>query len=323
MRRWCWAIAVAGVGSLVLGSCTGPAKNEGAARTGASTVPLPAASAASPADYPGLHNVVSYGPDVVSGSVPYGAEGFDTLRGMGVKTIISVDGAAPDVAAAKARGIRYIHLPIGYNGMDHERTMEIARAVKEAEASGPVYIHCHHGKHRSAGAAGAAAVTLGLMTPEEAKARLQVSGTAPNYTGLFRCVEVAHVASAAELEAVGDDFPEVQPPRGIVHTMVEVDEVTDHLKAIEKAGWMVPKDHPDLVPVAEAGRLSDLFRTLGEHESMSSKPEEFRGWLADASRKAAEIEESLAHGGGSPADLSARFKVLSQSCTACHAKYRD
>ncbi len=108
-----------------------------------------------PSEYKGLHNVVSYAPGFMSGSAPEGDEGFETLRQMGVRTIVSVDGAEPDVKLAKAHGLRYIHLPIGYNGMDHTRTLEIAKAVKQAEADGPVYIHCHHGMHRSAGAAGA------------------------------------------------------------------------------------------------------------------------------------------------------------------------
>ena len=51
-----------------------------------------------PRDYPGLHNVVAYHDGYYSGSVPEGAEGFDALAGMGIKTIISVDGAEPDVA---------------------------------------------------------------------------------------------------------------------------------------------------------------------------------------------------------------------------------
>jgi protein tyrosine phosphatase (PTP) superfamily phosphohydrolase (DUF442 family) len=82
-----------------------------------------------------------------------------------------------------ARGMRYDHLPIGYDWMDKARTSEIARAVKKLPH--PLYIHCHHGTHRSAEATGAVAVTLGLLTPTKAVEHLKVSGTAPNYTGLY------------------------------------------------------------------------------------------------------------------------------------------
>ena len=127
-----------------------------------------------PRDLPGLHNVVAFHDNYFSGSAPDGDEGFATLAAAGVKTIISVDGAEPDVAVAKAHGIRYIHLPIGYNGFDEQRRLQLTRATRDAMDSGPVYIHCHHGKHRSAGAAGAVAVSLGWLSPLEAVSRMHV-----------------------------------------------------------------------------------------------------------------------------------------------------
>lgn len=288
-----------------------------------------AVSATSPVDLPGLHNIVAYSPGLYSGAAPEGDRAFETLKSLGVHTVISVDGAAPDVEAARRAGMKYIHLPIGYNGMDRHRTVEIARAVQLAreEAGGadaPVYVHCHHGKHRSAGATGAAAVTLGYITPEEGLARMKVSGTALNYTGLFHCVEVASPASSAELAAAGSEFPEVWRATGLVQTMVEVDEVYDHLKAIERAGWSVPKDHPDLVPAAEAGRLADLFRNVHEESQDKYKSAEFAAWMSHSSGLAGDIERSLASGASVDAGaLSAKFKMLGASCKECHAKYRD
>jgi hypothetical protein len=286
----------------------------------------PALDAGQPAEYPGLHNVVTYAPNFFSGSAPDGDDGFDSLKALGIKTIISVDGAAPTVDPAHARGLRYIHLPIGYNGMDEARTLQMARAVKEALARGPVYLHCHHGKHRAAGAAGAAAVTLGLLSNGDAIRKLRISGTAPNYPGLYACVNAARLASAAALAAADSDFPEIARTSGLVQTMVEADQVNDHLKAIEKAGWATPADDPDLVPAAEAGHLADLFRNLKDDPKVQTKPQEFRDWLGAASRRAGEVEESLATPpgkGATPEDLSAKFKLVSQSCTQCHAKYRD
>lgn len=49
------------------------------------------------------------------------------------------------------------------------------------------------------------------------------------------------------------NFPEVSRPDDVVAAMVVIDNAFEHLKAIEAAGWSVPKDHPDLVPAAEAG----------------------------------------------------------------------
>ena len=280
----------------------------------------PSLAATQPVDYPGLHNVVAYANGLFSGSVPEGDAGFDSLARMGVKTIISVDGAQPDLERAKAHGMRYVHLPIGYNGMDKQRTLEIARAVKELPH--PLYLHCHHGKHRSAGALGAAAVTLGLLTPTEATEKLKISGTAPNYTGLYQCVNVATLAAEDDLAKASNAFPESYKTTGMVQTMVEVDVVFDHLKAIEKAGWKAPADHPDLVPAAEAGRLADLLRNLKDDEQTKARPDEFAAEMLKASKEVEALETGIV-AAEAPATLSAKFKIVANSCKSCHTTYRD
>lgn len=272
-----------------------------------------------PRDYAGVENVVAYVPRVYSGSVPHGAEGFETLKSWGVKTVISVDGAAPDAEAARKAGLRYVHLPIGYDGMEEERTLEIARALQLAQERGAVYMHCHHGKHRSAGAAGAAAVTLGLSTPEEATARMKVSGTSPSYPGLYGCVALATPVSAARLSALSSEFPEVWEPQGLVKSMVEIGHAFDHLKEIRKAGWRVPANHPDLVPAAEAGQLTDLFRTL----NLEDRPADYQAWARDSQRLASEIETALVAGDFVPAELDERLNRIGRSCKDCHAPYRN
>ncbi len=281
----------------------------------------PSVTADRPVDFDGLHNVVTYSTDLYSGSAPDDEKAFDTLKALGITTIISVDGAMPNIEAAKAHGLRYIHLPIGYNGMDHERTMQIAKAIQIA--NGPVYVHCHHGKHRSAGATGAAAVTLGLISNDVAKERMKVSGTAPNYKGLYKCVAVASPASDSELAVVPANFSEVWKPSGLVKSMVEIEEALDALKLIEKSDWKTPPDHPDLIPVAEAGRLADLLRNLQDEEKVKTKPGEFKEWFLKASKQTEKLEDSLASGEKSLSDLTALLAPVAQSCKDCHTKYRD
>ncbi len=283
----------------------------------------PALGADKPSEYPGLHNVVAYHEGFYSGSVPEANAGFQTLSGMGVKTIISVDGAEPDVAAARALGIRYIHLPIGYNGYDEERKRELVRATRDAMLAGPVYIHCHHGKHRSAGAAGAVSASLGWLTPEAAVERMKVSGTAPNYKGLYACTAESSVMQAQVIDAVPANFPEVSHPAGFVKSMVEIDEINERLKLIEKAGWVPPQDHPDLVPAAEAGRMSDLLRFADRSELTASKPAEFGSMLKSAEQEVRKLEDMLAAGKPDPRPVSAQFALVAASCKNCHAKYRD
>jgi protein tyrosine phosphatase (PTP) superfamily phosphohydrolase (DUF442 family) len=284
-------------------------------------IALPLTSAEKAADYPGLHNLVAYTPELISGGVPEGDEGLATLQAMGIRTIISVDGEMPDVAGAKARGMRYVHLPIGYNGISHKRTLEIARAIKELP--GPIYLHCHHGKHRSASAAGAAAVTLGEITNEDAIARMKVSGTSPNYKGLYECVNEATIVKVEELETADNAFPEESRPSGMTQSMVEMNVAITNLTEIEKAGWKTPEDHPDLVPAAEAGRLADVLRVAHQDEAIfKAWPAEFKAAFLKDSKLVEELEEGIV-AGEEPALLSERFKAVNKSCKDCHTTFRD
>jgi protein tyrosine phosphatase (PTP) superfamily phosphohydrolase (DUF442 family) len=286
-------------------------------------IELPGAKDDKPHDFAGLQNVVAYRDGYLSGSVPEGDEGFATLAAMGIRTIISVDGAEPDVVAARAHGLRYIHLPIGYNGFDDQRKLELVRASRDAMADGPVYVHCHHGKHRSAGAAGAVAVSLGWATADEMVDRMKVSGTSPSYKGLYACTSNAVVLETAAITAAPADFPEISKPTSFVKGMVEMDAIVDHLNAIENADWGVPAEHPDLVPVAEAGRLADLFRVHAESDRSRNGPADFRELMLDANVLAQSLEDMLVAENRDSQQLSAQLKLINASCKHCHVTFRD
>lgn len=284
----------------------------------------PSLQLAAAVDRPGLHNLVAYHDGVISGGAPEGDAGFDSLQAMGVRTIISVDGAVPEVASATARGMRYIHLPIGYDGFDEPRRLELARAVRDAMDDGPVYLHCHHGKHRSAGAAAVVAVSLGWMTNDDATDRMTVSGTSPKYRGLYLCTARATPVTMDELDAIDADFPEVSRPDDFVEAMVEMDHALEHLRSIAAAGWTTPVSHPDLVPAAEAGRLADLLRlaSYGPRATSETDPD-FAAWLARDAATVAALEDALLAESIDAVSLDATLADIRASCAACHAAHRD
>ncbi|MCX5689399.1 MAG: hypothetical protein NTV94_06360 [Planctomycetota bacterium] len=310
-------------GGVVSCSTTGTGHGGATQPVARKPIALPTVADTTPHDYPGIHNAVAFHEGFVSGSVPEGEAGFETLAAMGIKTIISVDGAAPEVEKAKALGIRYIHLPIGYNGFDEQRKLQLVRATRDSMAQGPVYIHCHHGKHRSAGAAAAVATSLGWSAPDAAIERMKVSGTAPGYKGLYACAASASVIAATTIDAVPANFPAVSRPTGFVKSMVEIDEVMDLIKIVEKAGWKAPSDHPDLVAVAEAGRLADLLRHSGQSQRAKREGPEFGAMITENEARAQKLEDLLAGGSTDATILSAQFKLVSASCKDCHVKFRD
>jgi protein tyrosine phosphatase (PTP) superfamily phosphohydrolase (DUF442 family) len=283
------------------------------------TIPRPAVSATAAADLPGLHNVVAYTDELYSGSQPEGP-GLETLADMGFRTIISVDGAQPAVESAEALGLRYVHLPIGYDGIDANRKLELARAVRDLP--GPIYVHCHHGKHRSAGAAAAITLALGELDEAGAKARMKVSGTAADYKGLWACASETPLADKETLDAASNAFPSRWKSTGLVQLMVDIDYALDNVKSVEKAAWSVPAEHPDLVPPAEVGRIAHYLRELEDDAEVKSKGAEFLASLRSSRDAAEQLEKSLLDK-ATPEVLAADMKKLVGSCKSCHVKFRD
>lgn len=274
-----------------------------------------------PHELPGLHNVVPYtgsGSEAFySGSAPEGDAGFDALVKLGVKTVISVDGATPDLARAKARGLRIVHLPIGYDGFDDARKAELVRAVRDLPK--PIYLHCHHGKHRSAAAAGAVAVSLRWMTNEAAAARMKVSGTAVGYRGLWLCVAKASPMDGATIDAARGDFPEQTKPESLVASMVAIDEALDSIQLAVAATDSAKRG----ASAADAAKIADLLRILEKDESVErmAKSVDFRALLRASSTRAGALEKLL--GEGSSAGVPDAVARLRESCKDCHAKHRD
>ncbi len=137
-------------------------------------------------DYAGLSNVLLISKGLINGSAPHGDAGLDTIRDLGVKTIICVDASPPNAAGATARGMRYVHLPIGYDGITQDESLRLMRAA--ADLPKPIYIHCFHGRHRSPAAASVIAIGLGWLTVDEAMRHLSTAGTSAKYAGLFATI---------------------------------------------------------------------------------------------------------------------------------------
>lgn len=267
-----------------------------------------------------LHNVIPVTDKLISGSLPKDEVAFDELKSMGVRTVISVDGAPPDVQLAHLKGMRYVHLPIGYHGLTSERQLELARAIRDLPV--PIYLHCHHGKHRGPAAAASAAVVLGVMTPEEGIALLKKAGTSPDYKGLYRCVAEAKAADSLTVDLAPNAFPQIAPMPGFVTAMAEAQDAYDHLAKIKDAGWVAPARHPDLVPLNEAGRLENLLRAMLTDPENARYDAEFSGYMR-ASHDASVTFEAALRAQRPGAELQQHLSAINASCRSCHMRYRD
>ncbi|MFI4897773.1 MAG: cytochrome c [Phycisphaerales bacterium JB059] len=266
-----------------------------------------------------MHHVFEATPGVYSGAAPKGEEAFEALRTMGVRTIISVDGARPDVELAEARGLRYAHVPIGYDGVDAEATAQLARALRDAE--GPVYVHCHHGKHRGPAAAAAGLIALGRIDADRGVRLLEASGTSPAYPGLWASVRECGPLDAGEIEGA-PAAPAVAPVDGFVAGMAIIDRAWDNLKLCREAGWGAPSDHPDLAPASEAGIVAETLRRLNETAEVRDQPEDFVAMMLESQAQASRLE-GLIVGGAERAEVETAFAELGATCKACHVVYRN
>jgi len=259
---------------------------------------------------------------VISGGQPDGEAGFRELAALGIKTIISVDGAQPDVETARAYGMRYVHLPHGYDGITEERARQLAKAVRDLP--GPIYIHCHHGKHRSPTAAAVACVGAGLMPPETALTVLKTAGTGKGYRGLYHAAEQARRFDDALLDALQAEFQEQVPLPPLAEAMVELDKTFEHLQQIRGAGWKAPASHPDLDPAHEALILQEHFAELLRLEEVQQRPADFVETCASSRDAAGELHAVLAAGKeGGMERASALLDHIHELCGRCHRQYRD
>lgn len=273
----------------------------------------------SPASLPGLHNLFRLNETLYNGSVPEGDEGFQSLQRLGIKTILSVDWAPPDLDRSKRHGIRCVHLPFGYDGCPAPRAAQIVRAVRDLP--GPLYVHCHHGKNRSPAAAAFARIALDGISNEQAVEEMERAGTAKNYTGLYAGVRSYRAPGREQIDRVSAVFPETSPAPTFVQAMVDMQHRTDRLLRSQREGWKVPQDVGALRPAHEALQLRELLTETIRAERAGERPSDFRAWMRAAERDAAALETALE--AGDPVRANTLMGQIGATCGACHARYRD
>jgi hypothetical protein len=274
-----------------------------------------------------LPNPIRVHEKVISGGLPESDAAFAELAALGVKTIISVDGAKPDVALAKKHGLRYVHLPHGYDGVPDDKALLLAKAVHDLP--GQIYIHCHHGHHRSPAAAAVACIDAGLIPVSDGPKILEVAETSPNYRGLFESTKNSRPRTKEELAKVPADFPEIAKLPPMAQAMVQVEHAHDHLKALQANKWQKLESQPALVPAHEALLLREHFTELLRTAEVKKQPEGFQKLMAESETAGHELEAALlawekqGRTGEPPAKVTAALARVTKSCKDCHVKYRD
>jgi protein tyrosine phosphatase (PTP) superfamily phosphohydrolase (DUF442 family) len=267
-----------------------------------------------------IHNAYALPGGLYSGSSPEDDGAFATLAALGIKVIVSVDGAKPKVDLAEKYGMRYVHLPIGYDSVPPERVAELVKAA--SEAPGPVFVHCHHGRHRGPAAISVICQAKLGWTPEEAVGWLKQAGTAEDYAGLYRSVREFQIPDEAAMARVGA-LPSVAETTPVVDAMVAIDEAMEQLKAAQKREWREVPGYRDVTPHGVAVLLWEAVRELGRHPDSADRPEEYQKLMQECETAAAGLRDLLKDANATNTLRSEAMQRLGKSCSACHKHYRN
>lgn len=315
------------VSSPVVPEVSRPLVLQGTGYEAAAQVVLPAVP---PAEAPGLHNVYRLSNEIISGGEPEGAEGLEAIASWGVKTILSVDGKVPDAATAERLGMRYVHVPIQYSGIDEEELVSIAKTFRELD--GPFYVHCYHGKHRGPAAAAIGRIVLDGVPRDRAIAEMrQWCATSSKYEGLYSTVATVEIPAPEATAASDFDFSPAHSFEGLRGGMVQMARKWDLVTAARERGWAADPLHPDVEPLQELTQLHQVYEALAGLDEIRAWPDDFRAWLEDG-RSGSEAlvraltESSMASAGEETtwrAAADTAYARVSNSCSACHKAYRD
>ncbi|MFN9638745.1 MAG: hypothetical protein ACK56W_01810 [Pirellula sp.] len=288
-----------------------------------------------PKDYPtkisteNLPNCIQVTENVYSGAVPEGPLAFEELRKLGIKTVVSVDGMKPNVELATSYGLRYVHLPHGYDGISSQRLQEIAKALLELPK--PVYVHCHHGKHRSPAATASACIMLSWIDREAGLKVLSIARTNLNFRGLVQTVEESKTIDPSVLKRLPVEYKAISEIAPLTEQMVVMDELFEEIgNGIERYAAQGAKPNAeatlkDSKMEQDRLRLADTALLLTESyiellRTTNDSKAEYLQLLEHGRNLSEQLETTLRR---NPLQAKQSWTQLKENCTRCHQKFRD
>lgn len=174
--------------SLGVAACerSAPAGSSPAAAVAATSAPPGTAAVASSGpllprdDLPGLTNFAKVS-DALYRGAQLTAEGFKTLKSLGVKTVVSLRWLHSDRDLLAGTGLRYLRIEAK---AWHPEDEDVSRALKVIEdpKNQPVFVHCQHGSDRTGTLVAAYRIVDQGWTREDAANELPNFGYHPIWT---------------------------------------------------------------------------------------------------------------------------------------------
>lgn len=264
-----------------------------------------------------LHNLHALTPELYSAAEPVGDQAYAELAALGIKTVISVDGVAPNKQLAQRYGISVVHIPTTYDGITDEQSRQLAHAM--ATMPRPIFVNCHHGKHRGPAAICVGAIGSGDITNAQALEFMKTAKTSPKYTGLWKAAETARPLSDAELHDESIQLVEAAVIEDFVEGMAELSRLSDLINECADYGFTAPEHHPDLAPISLAGQIHNLFREMEDDQITIDNGPNFYKLLTYSRDLASQLETQIEHD-----DIDGAYnslQLLMEACSDCHNEY--
>lgn len=266
-----------------------------------------------------LENVIAVLPGVFSGSAPMDESGYEALARLNIETVISVDGARPSEELAAKYGMEVVHIPLRYSGVEPEQRAQLSRALRDSR--GPVYVHCHHGKHRGPAATAVALIGLGRTSTAHGERILELAGTSPEYPGLWASVRACEALSDEAIDAAPLLSSKEGAGEDMGSAMARMEIAWYRLLDARERGWGADPSGKAPAPIESAGEITESMRALASDPSFEGESEDFRARMLRAIEQAAALEHAIEIRDRDGA--RARFEALGASCRLCHRAYRD
>ena len=265
----------------------------------------------------GIENFIQVSDRVFSGGEPT-TVGLEKLKQLGITTILSVDGLDPDRETAEKLGMKYVHVPMGYDGIESSQLQDFSTLM--ANYQGKLFVHCHHGKHRGPAAVAACLLISKELSKAQALQYMRSAGTGKDYTGLWNSIENLDASSYKP-----QDFPKLLSQtraKDMAQWMAELDRSWEIIQASQK-NVDAKISSAQLVVIAEAFKESARYAQTAPNNQYGDQEHTRRmiQWLKEGEQKSHNIHQQLEAGAHEKArDL---LKSLAQQCVDCHTEYRN
>ena len=124
---------------------------------------------------PGLSNVGRVAPGIYRGAQP-AAEGYATLKKMGIRTVIDFRTTENDRRQVEDAGMKAISVPIEMSRNGLREKVDRVVALMADPANQPVFIHCRHGQDRTGIVAAAYRMKVEGWSLQDAETEMQSFG---------------------------------------------------------------------------------------------------------------------------------------------------